>query len=64
MKTIKKIRTFILERFENLLRSQSLDKYLIYKALKLDERNIDINNTYKRCEVVFEFINTKKGEFF
>ena len=60
----KKICTFILERFENLLRSQSLDKYMVYKALKLDENNIDINKIYKRCNIVFEFINTKKGEFF
>ncbi len=60
----KKIVSFILERFENLLRSQSLDKYLIFKALKLDDNNIDINNIHKRCEVVFEFINSEKGEFF
>ena len=60
----KKILTFILERFENLLKSQSLDKFLIYKALKLDERNIDIHNIYKKCEVIFDFINTIKGKFF
>ena len=60
----KKILTFILERFENLLKSQSLDKFLIYKALKLDQRNIDINNIYKKCEAIFDFINTIKGEVF
>ena len=60
----KKILTFILERFENLLKGQSLDKFLIYKALKLDESNIDINNIYKKCEAIFDFINTIKGKFF
>jgi len=60
----KKILTFILERFENLLKSQSIDKFLIYKALKLDQRSIDINNIYKKCQAIFDFINTIKGEFF
>jgi glycyl-tRNA synthetase beta chain len=60
----KKILTFILERFENLLKSQSLEKFLIYKALKLDQRSIDINNIYKKCEAIFDFINTIKGEVF
>ncbi|GIR46857.1 MAG: hypothetical protein CM15mP56_4330 [Alphaproteobacteria bacterium] len=60
----KKILTFILERFENLLKSQSLDKFLIYKALKLDQRSIDINNIYKKCEAIFDFINTIKGKIF
>ncbi len=55
---------FILERFENLLKSQSLDKLLIYKALKLDEGDIDIHNIYKKCEVIFDFINTIKGKIF
>jgi glycyl-tRNA synthetase beta chain len=59
-----KILTFILERFENLLKSQSLDKFLIYKSLKLDQRNIDIYSIYKKCEDIFDFINTIKGEFF
>ena len=52
----KKILTFILERFENLLKSQSLEKFLIYKALKLDQRSIDINNIYEKCEAIFNFI--------
>ena len=60
----KKILTFILERFENLLKSQSLEKFLIYKALKLDQRSIDINNIYEKCEAIFDFINTIKGEVF
>ena len=59
-----KILIFILERFENLLKSQSLDKFLIYKALKLDNANIDIHDIYKKCEVIFDFINTIKGKFF
>ena len=64
LKYIKKILTFILERFENLLKSQSLEKFLIYKALKLDQRSIDINNIYEKCEAIFDFINTIKGEVF
>ena len=60
----QKILTFILERFENLLKAQSFDKFLIYKALKLDETNIEIHNIYRRCGVIFEFINTVKGELF
>ncbi len=60
----KKIITFILERFENLLKAQSYDKFLIYKALKSDGANIDIHNIYKKCDVVFDFINTLNGRFF
>ena len=59
-----KILIFILDRFENLIKSQSLDKLLIFKALKLDEGNIDIHNIYKKCEVIFDFMNTLKGKFF
>ena len=60
----KKILTFILERFENLIKDQSLDKFLIYKALKLDQRSIDINNINKKCEAIFDFINAIKGKLF
>ena len=59
-----KVLIFILDRFENLIKSQSLDKLLIYKSLKLDEGNIDIHNIYKKCEVIFDFMNTLKGKFF
>ena len=37
---------------------------MIFKALKLDEGNIDIHNIYKKCEVIFDFMNTLKGKFF
>ncbi len=59
-----KILIFILERFENLLKSQGLDKLLIYKALRLGESNIDIHNINRKCEVIFDFINTIKGKIF
>ena len=39
-------------------------KELIYKALKLDQCSIDINNIYEKCEAIFDFINTIKGEVF
>ena len=60
----KKILTFILERFENILKAQNFDKFLIYKASKLDESDIKIHNIFKKCEIIFEFINTVKGELF
>ena len=60
----KKILIFILERYENLLKSQSFDKFLIHKAIKLDNSDIDIHNIYCRCEVIFKFINTVNGKIF
>ena len=60
----KKILTFILERFENILKAQNFDKFLIYKASKLDESDIKIHNIFKKCEIIFKFINTVKGELF
>lgn len=60
----KKILTFISERFENLIRSQNFDKFLIYKALKLENSKTDIYKAFIKCEVIFDFINTTKGELF
>lgn len=60
----KKILIFILERFENLLKSQSFDKYLIYKAIEIDHNSVDIHYIDKKCKVIYEFINSVEGNFF
>jgi len=60
----KKILNFISERFENLLKYENFEKFIIYKALILEKNNFDIFNIYKKCKIVFDFINTNNGELF
>ncbi len=60
----KKILNFISERFENLLKLENYEKFIVYKAFTFDKNNFDIYNIYKKCELIFDFINTENGEYF
>ncbi|MAH89373.1 MAG: glycine--tRNA ligase subunit beta [Pelagibacterales bacterium] len=60
----KKILNFISERFENLLKYQNLEKFIIYNSLILNKNNFDIFNIYQKCNIIFDFINTVNGELF
>ena len=60
----KKILNFILERFENLLKYENIEKFVIYKALIIENNNFDIFSIYIKCNIIFNFINTNNGELF
>ncbi len=59
-----KIINFILERFENLMKNDSVEKSFIFKCLNIDKNNINLIDLHKKSEILNEFVNTKTGENF
>ena len=37
---------------------------MIYKAVEIDHNSVDIHYIYKKCKVIYEFINSVEGNFF
>ncbi|MAJ24106.1 MAG: glycine--tRNA ligase subunit beta [Rickettsiales bacterium] len=60
----KKILNFILERIENLIKVNNIDKAIIFKSMILDKDNINLINIDRNCENLYRFTKTKEGENF
>ena len=59
-----KIQSFILERYENLIKDNDKLKIYIFKSINVDKNNLNILVINKYCELINEFVNSNEGNDF
>ena len=59
-----KIKKFILERFENLIKDTKKVKPYVYNSLKIDKNNLNFIDINYDCSLVQDFINSNEGHSF
>ena len=59
-----KIKKFILERFENLIKDSKVIQLYIYHSLKIDRNYLNFMDINRDCREVHKFINNNEGNSF
>ena len=59
-----KIKKFILERYENLIKDTKKVQPYVYNSLKIDKNNLNFIDINYECSLVQDFINSNEGNSF
>ncbi len=59
-----KIKKFILERYENLIKDSKIIELYIYNSLKIDNNNLNFMEISHKCNLINDFINNNEGNSF
>lgn len=59
-----KIKKFILERYENLIKDTKIVQLYVYRSLKIDKNSLNFVVINYDCLLVQDFINSKEGNSF
>ena len=61
---ISKVKKFILERYENLIRDTKVIDLYVYNSLKIDKNNLNFMDINQDCSLLNTFINNNEGTNF